>query len=81
MRTAGARERGQEMTRLYAVMACLVLVVASQLVLLLVAALSFARGETGVLWATVVGSAVCFAAAARLVSYILPGRPGMAGVK
>ena len=68
--------RGHEMTRLYTVMACLVIVVFAQFVLLLVAVLSFSQSEKGVLMATTVGSGIAFAAAARLVGYILPAGAG-----
>jgi hypothetical protein len=67
--------RAQEMTRIYTVMACLVIVVFAQFVLLLVAVSSAAQGQTGVLLATTAASGLAFAGAAALIRYIVPARP------
>jgi hypothetical protein len=64
--------RSHEMTRIYTVMACLVIVVFVQFVLLLVAVLSFSQSEKSVLLATTAGSGLAFAGAAALIRYIIP---------
>jgi hypothetical protein len=64
--------RSQEMTRVYGVMTCLLLVVVCQVVLLAVAMESFWRGETRVLFAATVASGAAFAGATWVIRYILP---------
>ena len=66
------RPREQEMTRLHTVLACLVLVVAFQVVLLLVGVESFARRELDILTAAAFGSGLALAGAGWLVRFILP---------
>jgi hypothetical protein len=68
------KRRTQEITRVYAVMTCLLIVVVAQLVLLLVSVEGFARGKRDVLLAATLGSGACFAAASSLIRYILPVR-------
>jgi hypothetical protein len=66
------RQTTQEMTRLYAVLACLLLIIAVQVVLLLVGVEGFARSETPILIAATLASGLSFAGAARLVRFISP---------
>jgi len=69
------KRKGQEITRIYAVMTCLFIVVVAQFVLLLVSVEGFARGKRDVLLAATLGSAACFAAASWIIRYILPSAP------
>lgn len=67
------RQQSQRMARLYAVMTCLLIVVVGQFVLLLVGVESFWRGQTQILLASTLASAVGLAGATWLVRYIIPG--------
>ena len=62
----------QEITLIYAVMSCLLIVVVAQFVLLLVSVESFLRGERTILIPATLASGVCFAAATWLIRYVLP---------
>lgn len=68
------RGRSQQMARIYAVMACLLIVVVAQLVLLLVAVEGFWRGQMPILLVSTFASALGVGAASFLIRYILPGR-------
>ena len=66
------RRRSQEITRIYAVMTCLAIVVVLQLVLLLIGVESFLRGDKESLMPAALASGMCFATASWLIGYILP---------
>jgi hypothetical protein len=74
MSPASARRKrsAQEMTRVYAVMTCLVLVVVAQFVLLLVSVECLQRGELGVVIPATLASGLCLAVSGWLIRYILP---------
>jgi hypothetical protein len=62
--------KSQELTVIYAVMTCLLMLVIVQLALLAVGVESFARGERATLYAATCGSGLAFIAATRIVRYI-----------
>jgi len=66
------RRKTQEITLIYAVMTCLLIVVVAQFVLLLVSVESFLGGKREVLVPATLASGVCFAGATWLIRYILP---------
>lgn len=66
------RRRVQEITRIYTVMTCLLILVVAQFVLLLVSVETFLRGERESLLPAALASGFCFAAATWLIRYILP---------
>jgi hypothetical protein len=67
--------RGQQVTVLYAVMACLVLLVSLQWVLLTVAVEGFLGNQRDLLWPATLASGACFAAACWLIRHA-PSRLG-----
>jgi hypothetical protein len=66
------RRKAQEITLIYAVMACLLIVVVAQFVLLMVSVESFMSGRRDVLFPSTLASGVCFAGATWLIRYVLP---------
>jgi hypothetical protein len=74
MSPASARRRrsAQEMTRVYAVMTCLVFVVVAQFVLLLVSVEGLQRGELGIVIPATIASGFCLGISGWLIRYILP---------
>jgi hypothetical protein len=76
MSRLSGRERAQQMSRVYAVMTCLLIVNVAQLVLLMVGVESYWRGQIQVLLASTLASAAALGGAAWLVRYILPGFAG-----
>lgn len=64
-------QRAQQMTVIYAVMTCLVLLIVIQFLLLMVAVEGFQGGRAGVLIPATAASGVCFAAACWVIRYIL----------
>jgi hypothetical protein len=66
------RRKAQEITLIYAVMTCLLIVVVAQFVLLLVSVESFLGGHRDVLFPATLASGACFAGATWLIRYILP---------
>jgi len=69
------RRRVQELTRIYTVMSCLLILLVAQVVLLLVGVEGFLRGEQQRLLAPALASGACFAAAARLMRSLAPAPP------
>jgi hypothetical protein len=72
MRALSGRARAQQMSRVYAVMTCLLIVNIAQFVLLMVGVESYWRGQNGVLLASTVASAAALGGASWLIRYILP---------
>jgi hypothetical protein len=66
------RRKAQEITLIYAVMTCLLIVVVAQFVLLLVSVESFLGGKRDILLPATIASGVCFGGATWLIRYILP---------
>jgi hypothetical protein len=66
------RRRAQQITLIYAVMMCLLIVVVAQFVLLMVSVESFLGGKREVLLPATLASGVCFAGATWLIRYVLP---------
>jgi hypothetical protein len=66
------RSRTQQITLIYAVMTCLLILVVAQFVLLLVSVEGFQRGERDVLLPATLASGLCFGAGGWLIRYILP---------
>ena len=66
------RRKAQEITLIYAVMTCLLIVVVAQFVLLLVSVESFLGGKRQVLVPATLASGLCFAGATWLTRYIVP---------
>jgi hypothetical protein len=66
--------RAQQMTLVYAVMACLAVVVVLQFLLLGVAVEGYLGGRRGVLLPSTLASGVCLALALRLIRYVGPAQ-------
>jgi hypothetical protein len=64
-------ERGRQMTIIYAVMTCMVIVVFLQLLLLMVAVEGYLGGRSGMILPAAAGSGVCFAGACWLIRPVL----------
>ncbi|HSD28556.1 MAG TPA: DUF6755 family protein [Vicinamibacteria bacterium] len=66
--------RAQEITLVYAVMACLAILVVLQFLLLSVAVEGFLGARPEVLFPSTLASGACFAAACALIRYVVPRR-------
>ncbi|HXG62941.1 MAG TPA: DUF6755 family protein [Planctomycetota bacterium] len=69
-------ERAREMSVIYAVMACLVLLILVQFLLLMAAVDGYLAGRWAGLLPAAGGSALCFAASCALVRCVVPRREG-----
>ena len=66
------RRKAQEITLIYAVMTCLLILVVAQFVLLHVSVESFLGGKREILVPAMLASGLCFGTASWLIRYILP---------